>query len=79
MDLSLIKKSWVSFKGNFELDIRAGYGTIKLQNGDVISGTWRGNKLNGEGTYRRATDGWVLRGKWRQDRMVEVIEEKLNH
>jgi hypothetical protein len=53
------------YHGNYENNLKNGFGTFKYTNGDTYSGKWNDGKKHGKGAYRYSIDGSVLEGTWK--------------
>jgi hypothetical protein len=56
------------------MDIREGFGIVKLSNGDSIEGNWEFNCLHGQADYKRH-DGSVIKGFWKNNRLEKIISQ----
>jgi hypothetical protein len=56
------------------MDVREGFGIVKLSNGDSIRGNWEQNSLNGQAEYRRH-DGQVITGVWKCNRLERILKQ----
>ncbi len=60
------------YEGMFDKDIMSGEGIFKYANGDILSGTFSGNKLNGVGTARNGSVenniGYYYSGQFQNNR-----------
>ena len=55
------------------MDVREGFGIVKLSNGDSIGGHWSNNSLNGEAEYKRH-DGKLIKGVWKNNRLEKILQ-----
>lgn len=60
------------------MDIREGFGVVKLSNGDAIEGHWDCNSLNGQADYKRH-DGTIIKGVWKNNRLEKIISQESLH
>lgn len=58
------------YHGNYD-GFRSGKGVFKYVNGDTYSGDWKNGKKHGQGSYRYASDGSSLVGKWEDGTFVD--------
>ncbi len=58
------------------MDVREGFGIVKLSSGDSIEGNWESNSLNGEGEFRRY-DGQVIKGIWKCNRLERILRQSI--
>ena len=52
------------YDGNFKDNMKQGFGTMTFPNGDVYSGEWFENKIQGEGSYTYKKTDDVYSGTW---------------
>jgi hypothetical protein len=56
------------------MDIRQGFGVVKISNGDSIAGIWESNCLNGEAEYKKQ-DISIIKGIWKMNRLEKILPQ----
>lgn len=71
-DFDRLGKGWTKYEGDFVDDNKHGNGMLYLANGDVFSGQFKGDVINGVGTFYSAS-GKTVRGEWVNNRFSRSI------
>lgn len=69
-NLDMIDEYWTLHDGQFKYDMKEGFGTLSLSNGEKIIGFFKNDLMDGSGTYF-TRDGRRINGFWSQNKLVK--------
>ena len=58
------RKTWLSYEGEFIDDKKEGFGTVMFPNGDKFSGCFKGDCIEGFGSYYSVSTKEHINGIW---------------
>lgn len=65
-------KNLYKYSGKFEKDGAVGTGSIKYSNGDTYQGEMNQNMKNGLGLYSKKSEKIIIKGFWKDDKLVNI-------
>ncbi|KRX08746.1 Protein kinase-like domain [Pseudocohnilembus persalinus] len=71
-DFNQLDDKWEFYEGEFQKDLRNGFGVIQLVNGEKFAGNFKDDKVNGYGTYYTKS-GKIVNGYWDDNKLVRQI------
>ena len=69
-DFSTMNDYWLSYEGELNCDRRHGKGKLKLSNGEVFSGWFKNDVVDGEGKFY-TLKGEIIQGVWRGNQLIK--------
>ena len=59
-------------------DYASGMATINYPNGDIFKGEMSKNKKNGEGVLKHKADKRIIKGVWKDNKLISIENEIIN-
>jgi hypothetical protein len=71
-DFSEINNYWVSYEGELNSDLKHGKGKILLSNGELFSGNFIWDVVEGEGKFL-TLGGVEIHGIWKNNKLIKAL------